>query len=269
MKKINAKWLGSILCSLVMFSNLHAMQVDAETIKLINASSARNEEDLVPEEEEMARDLLDSHNEGNKDHLSKRDQPIMSIATADLDEGEEEVVNGLFNSVAAYYATTHRAAYHKAINRSADGLDIELEDKSIWQVHSWDASKVKSWQSHQIIVVAPNKNIFTKGSYPFKFVNLDTKQTVKVKMKLTPVLNDPNQDIYVHWIEDINYYNGIIRLEDGSVWNIKPSDISMMRHFARYNIVIVGTNDGWFRGSYSNILICVRNNAYICGTVIN
>lgn len=267
--KLNTKLLVSLLGAVAMISSLNAIQIDSQTIHLINASSARVADVNAPNEDEIARDILDEQNEENRENIAHREQPVKALAGTEDKEEDEEITNDYSNVMAAYYSTTHRAAYHKAINVSSDGLNIELEDKSIWEVHGWDTAKLKRWNLTHTIVIAPNKNIFTKGSYPYKLINLDTKEVAKAKMKFTPVLNDPNVDIYVHWIEDIDYIKGLIRLEDGSLWNIPWSDKNMLQHFNRYNIVIVGTNDGWFRGTCPNILICVKNNAYIRGIVVN
>lgn len=263
MKKYTKLW-ASLFCACLL-SNVQAKQIGPEIMDRIQASSVVIEKENPLLEEEIKRDILDE--QGDEKALSRRELPVKGLESAD--ENEEEISQGLNHKIAAYYATSHRAAYHKPINISKDGAFIEMEDKSLWKVHGWDESKVKKWQPHHTFVIAPNKNIFTKGSYPFKLINLDNGDVVKAKMELTPVFNDPNIDIYVHWIEEIDYRNGYIRLEDGSLWSIAWNDRDMMRYFDAYNIVIVGTNDGWFRGSNPNILICVKNNAYIRGVVIN
>ena len=263
MKKINIRLLINLFCTYVLTTQLNAIQVDLETIKLIKTSSEAVS-DIKADEEEIYRDTLDEQNELIRDFISEREHPVNSMG-----DFEEENFNGFSSSMASYYSTTHRAAYHRVINTSMDGLDVEFEDKSIWEVHSWDRSKIKRWSSSDTIVIAPNKNIFTRWSYPYKFINLDTKDVVKSKMKLTPVFNNPSVDIYVHWIDSIDYGARLIRLEDGSLWRIASGDRDVMESFSRYNIVIVGTNDGWFRGSNPNILICVKNNKYIRGIVIN
>lgn len=261
MKKLNTRWLGSFLSSLLLFSSLHAAQVNPETIKLISESSAQAVGAYEPNEAEIARDTLDMENEGQRDVLAKREQPT---ALVDAEE-DEEVINDF--SIGAYYATSHRHAYHKPINVS--GRLIEFEDQSIWEVHSWDGSKVKHWKRHHEVVIAPNKNIFTRWSYPYKFINLNTHDVAKAKMNFSPVFSDPNVDIYVHWIQEIDYFKGLIRLEDGTLWNIFISDSNILEEFIPFDVVIIGTNDGWFRGSNPNILINVRVKKYIRGGVIN
>lgn len=255
------KLLVAFFCIGSLGSHLVAVDVNAETIELINATSTPVEGDTDAAEAEAVHEIFNRQNEEKRESISLKDQPI--------EDSEEEVMNYGTNSYASYYNTTHKGSLHKPVNISADGLQMEMEDKSIWQVHSWDASKLKKWMPYHTIVIAPNTNIFTKGSYPFKIINLDTQQVTKAYLKFKPVLNDPNIDIFVHWIENIDYNKRKILLEDGSLWDISWMDGGAMRSFDRYNIVIVGTNDGWFRSENPNILICVRNNVYICGSVIN
>lgn len=262
MRQFNIKWLGSFLSTMLLFSTLSAAEVAPETLKLISESSGKALETYEASEAEIVRDALDLQNEGKRDVLPKREQPT---ALADAEEAEEEIINEF--SIGAYYSTSHRHAYHKPMNVTGDV--VELEDQSIWQVHSWDVSKVKNWKRHHEIVIAPNKNIFTRWFYPYKFVNLHTHDVAKAKMKLSPVFNDPKVDIYVHWVQEIDYVRGLIRLEDGTLWNISISDSDVMREFIPFDVVIIGTNDGWFRGSNPNILINVRSKKYVRGGVIN
>lgn len=263
MKDVNLKLCLCTLCTFLLGFTLQArdIKLDPQVIQMIQASSMpRGEGEDV---EGFKRDLAEELIEKDKSQWDESEHPLFST------EDEELVENDFSAIMASYYATTHRAAYHQALNISVDGSDIELEDKSIWQVIGWSQYKVKTWSAHHALVIAPNKNIFTRWAYPFKIINLDTHDVVKAKMKLTPVFNDPNIDIHVHWIEDIDYQTRLIRLEDGSIWSINWFDGGVMKSFGRYNIVIVGTNDGWFRGSNPNILICIANHKYIRGKVIN
>ena len=261
MKKLNVLLNLPILAAALAASSLSAIQIDQAKIHLINQSSKPSFENEDVEEDKIIHEL--QQREMNV-QIPENEQPL-------LDEGQEdeEVVNDFSAKMAEYYSTTHLGAYHKAVSVSADGQTFEIEDKSVWQVHGWDADKLKTWNQMHTIVLAPNTNIITRWFYPYKFINLDTHQIVKCKMILTPVLNDPQVDIYTHWIEEIDYNSKLLRLEDGSLWSINSSDSDVMRSFAKYNIVIVGTNDGWFRSSCPNILLCIRNNKYIRGIVIN
>lgn len=261
MKKWNSTTL-LMLFTVLAFNNASAAPIDQAKIELINQSSRPSINTQEEEKEEMKRYMLEQDLVQYSDQIPEKEHPV-------LDETDDEVVNNYTAQMADYYSTTHTAAYHRTTNVSADGLTIEIEDKSVWQVHGWDADKTLFWNAMHTIVLAPNTNIFTRWAYPYKFINLDTHQVVKCKMLLTPVLNDPQIDVYTHWIEDIDYNARLIRLEDGSLWSITWADSSMMRSFAKYNIVIVGTNDGWFRDSCPNVLVCIRNDKYVRGIVIN
>lgn len=262
MKWLHKNFLGALLLSLTVFTHANTAPISKELIQLINASSQPVEENT--RYAEMQRDLEENLNNEDTSYISLDEHPLELNP-----EDGEEFSNNYSTVISAYYSTTHRAAYHQIINMSASGDDVELEDQSVWHIIGWDASKIKKWHPKHTIIIAPNTNIFTRWSYPYKFINLDTHEVVKTKMKLTPVLNDPNVDIFVHWIEDIDYSSRLIRLEDGSLWSIPWGDRHVLSHFDRYNIVIVGTNDGWFRGSNPNLLICVKNSQYVRGHVIN
>lgn len=240
MKKLKIYTLASFL-SVFLFSSLNAVNVSSEIIQQIKTSSVRVTQSGEPSPEEIARDLLNTQNEEKKDSISRRDQPVKLRSVQGDDE--EEVVNNNGDFI-PYYNTSHRAAYHRPISVSKDGRIVEIEDKSLWEVHSWDASTVIHWKPYEVVVIAPNTNIFTKWSYPFKLINLDSREIVKANMKFTPEFTDPNIDVNVHWIEQIDYNKRMLRLEDGSIWNITWSDGAIMNSFDCYNIVVIGTNDG-------------------------
>jgi len=74
--KLNTKLIVSLLGAAAMISSLNAIQVDSETIHLINASSARVADVNGPNEDEIARDLLDKQNEENRENIAHREQPV-------------------------------------------------------------------------------------------------------------------------------------------------------------------------------------------------
>lgn len=260
MRPLNRRFLKLFFVSTMIFSNVNAIEISQEKIDLINQLSAGCDcEDDVKASFALQKEK-EHECELNACFIAPEEHPLIA-------EDEEEVVNNFGSDMASLYSTTHHAAYHHPIN-AFDGL-ITFQDKAVWQVHSWDKEVIKGWSQLDTVVIAPNTNIFTRWSYPFKLINLDTKEIVKAKLKQKPVLIDPNIDIHVHWIESIDYIYGFVRLEDGSLWKIHSSDISDLQDFNDYNIVIVGTNDGWFRASNPNILILVKNSKYIRGIVVN
>jgi hypothetical protein len=265
MKFLSTKCAVSFFSALCLVSGLEAAQPDQEIIYLINEVSRPDATAIEEDEVEIMRDLLDQQNVAVMHLIPACEHPIQLVD--DLEEGEEECVNNYGLDTAVTYSTTHRAALHRAINISGDC--IQIEDKSIWQVHGWDKNKIHQWNLSDTIVIAPNTNIFTRWSYPYKLINLETLQVAKAKMKITPVFNDPNVDIFVHWIVSIDYKYGLVRLEDGSLWKIHDNDKGGLKSFSLYSIVIVGTNDGWYRTSNPNILICVKNSKHVRGIVVN
>lgn len=103
---------------------------DSSRIQCIQETSTPTLASEVLQEDEKVRDILD-------------DQNTEPLAKA-FSENEEDIEQYFDQHRSTYYSTTHRASFHKPINTSKDGRDVELEDQSIWQVHSWDASKVKN-----------------------------------------------------------------------------------------------------------------------------
>lgn len=264
MRILNYKWAASCFGAFCVVSNLAAVQLDFEIINRIKASSRQVEATADEDDEEIIRTLIDQNNEENKHLIPGSEHPVVYAVVDEIDEGEE-LVNDFNVDMAAKYSTTHRGAYHRAIGVFGDC--VEMEDKSIWQVPGWSKDTVRDWNVSQTFIIAPNTNIFTRWSYPYKLINLDTRQIAKANMKLSPIFNDPNIDVFVHWIDHIDHVNGHVCLEDGSLWKI--ADKGTLRSFSQYDIVILGINDCWFRGSFPNILICVKNNKYVRGIVVN
>lgn len=257
MKKVVFNKMMFCLCSALLFTT--TLRAEEEVPK---------EEERAPSEvvtrieENLFRELKaqeDEENTQNQEQIPEEEKPVGFFANDDEDnkQGEEVITNG------AYYYTSHPDAYHHAINVSADGSTLEMEDGSIWDIKWSDRNKALDWRSQHAIVLTPNHSWFS--SYNFKFINLDTNEAVRANMILTPVLNN----IKTHWIELIDYSARQILLEDGSIWQMSWFDQSVVNKFVQYDVVIIGTNDGWWRGSNPNILMVVKSQQYARGKRIN
>ena len=86
-----------------------------------------------------------------------------------------------------------------------------------------------------------------------------------MNMTLGPVY----ENLKTHWIEWIDYSTRTIRLEDNSVWNMSWLDQSVVDKFDLYDVVVIGTNDGWWRASNPNVLFAVKNFKYARGSKVN
>lgn len=170
---------------------------------------------------------------------------------------EDKVTNG------AYYYSSHPDGYHQALSIATDGSAIETEDNAIYTVKWSDRHKTCNWQNYHTILLAPNRSWFS--SYYFKLINLDTGEKASVNMTLGPVY----ENVKTHWIEAIDYDNRTIRLEDNSFWSMSWLDQGALDTLDRYDVVIIGTNDGWWKASNPNVLIAVKSFQYVRGAKLN
>lgn len=157
--------------------------------------------------------------------------------------------------------TTHPGAFHSPINISVFGDAIETEDGSIWAVAPNDSYIALNWFPTDLIVVTPNHSLFS--SYYYRLTNQNTGGSIAVNLYLGPIYNG----LYTHWIMAIDYYNNVVYLNDGSVWNMSFFDGSVVGKWLVNDTVIIGVNDGWLSSSSPNILINVNMLNYAAGAV--
>lgn len=174
---------------------------------------------------------------------------------ANQSDSEERVTNH------AMFYTSHPGAFHRAVNISVFGDSIEFEDGSIWTVYSGDAYKTLNWLPSDLIVITPNHAWFSV--YNFRLTNQNTGVSVETNLTLGPIYNAP----FTHWITAIDYYNDVVYLEDGTIWNMSYFDDSIVRKWVVNDTVIIGINDSWLSSSRPNILINVNMLNYATGIV--
>ena len=159
----------------------------------------------------------------------------------------------------SYFYTSHPGVYHQAIAVSHFGETVELEDGSVWSIHSWDHHKTLDWLASDILIISPNHSWFS--SYLFRITNQNTGASVEANLSLGPIFNG----LKTHWIIGIDYYNNLVFLEDGSSWNMSAFDSSVVSHWLTNDTVIIGINDGWLSTTRPNVLINVNMLDYACG----
>lgn len=195
----------------------------------------------------------DLANQENKDQIPREEHPM------EEKEGSEADTEFLKMSYESY-VHTHPGAMHYVENISNNGAALEIEDGSIWDIKGSDRGTIKDWRHHDIIVLLPNRDWFS--SYDYKFHNINTNEKVRANIFLGPIIDLQT----THYIEEINHSRRFIRLEDGSTWSMSRWDDSVLRLFERYDVVIIGTNDGWWKGSNPNILVHVKTMKYARGS---
>lgn len=251
---------GTILLASPLFSQIQ-MKENRAAVAIQLPSLA---EDMQLREERAEEDL---YNQEHQDQIPLEDFPVQLTKKVLGEEDDSSEISSEFKekikskSFASYYYTynTHQGAYHYPVNVTTSG--IEIEDGSIWEIKWGDRHKIAHWKPEHRLIIVPNRSWFS--SYYFKFVNIDKDEEI-VCANLSewgPILNSP----YTHWIEEIDYGNNVLRLEDGSYWSISWLDSGVLQAFDLYDVVIIGTNDGWWKSSRPNILISVKSFKYARG----
>ena len=63
---------------------------------------------------------------------------------------------------------------------------------------------------------------------------------------------------YTRWIVDIDYAKRLIRLNDGTEWNVSSMDARRFSKWLIEDVVIIGVNEGWGATWNPNLLINVN-----------
>jgi len=151
---------------------------------------------------------------------------------------------------------------HMAVTVGINGEIVEIEDGSVFSVRKWDQWTVAHWLPGSWVYVTPNHGYFfglIGGNHDLCLVNAQTLETVEVDLSMGPYLYGENST----WIVDIDEYQGIIALSDGSYVQVDPSDRGIMWSWLLGEHLIVGSNDGSHHYKYPNILVNVASVDYI------
>lgn len=251
--KIWPKYLKLSLClSLLLAAHLKAEDLPEDTVERVAINTHRSQHDANEFKEQCAAE--DDENTKNLQVIPMDEQPE-ELACNQTDQEE----SSLLKMSTTTYVHSHPGALHYVENISHIGAALEIEDGSVWDVKGSDRNTLKLWRHHDILVLVPNRDWFS--SYDFKFKNLSTGEKIRVNMFLGPIVDLQT----THWIEEINYKSRKIRLEDGTVWSMCRWDDSVLKKFEKYDVVIIGTNNGWWKGSNPNILIQVKTMKFARG----
>jgi hypothetical protein len=71
---------------------------------------------------------------------------------------------------------------------------------------------------------------------------------------------------YTRWIDYLDTWSRVVYLNDGSSWNMSWFDSSVVNKWAVGDIVVIGVNDGWLKGSNPNILINAVTGEWAAGS---
>jgi hypothetical protein len=158
--------------------------------------------------------------------------------------------------------TTHPGAIYKPYAVSPFGDTVELHDGSMWSICSEDRPYTFNWLTSDDLVIIPNSDWFSL--YTYRIVNQQTGASVRANLALGPIY----RGIFTYWIVAIDYINGQVCLQDGSIWTMSPIDFNIIKKWMINDTVIIGVNNGAFAAIRPNILINVNMNNYGMGSCL-
>lgn len=153
-----------------------------------------------------------------------------------------------------YLFQIHKDADHYMIGIKNFGEAILLHDESEWSVGLFDRSTVKGWKSDHVLFIKPNTSLFS--FYNYEIQNRTTYEKADINHLAVPLF----ANAYSLEVVGIDYFSRLITLNDGTVWQVSPSDFSF-KTWLLGDRIIVGVNKSYRMGSYIHILI----NASITG----
>jgi hypothetical protein len=262
-KENSMRRLSSLFICLALTTTLFSQEVQ-ESKRISIGTRAESEEIRMAHEKirsEMA--ALNLQEDGTPSTEAKSSDQSDPQMIKSMNLGNMLVSNSL-------YYTTHPGAFHTVTPISiADTLALETEDGAIWTIAPEDAYIALGWfardvndlkiYSEPIIVISPNHSWFS--SYSFRLTHQVSGDSIVANLYLGPIYEHP----HTHWIIAIDYYNNIVYLEDGSVWNMSYFDESIVNKWFANDTIIIGINDGWLSSTRPNILINVNTLNYAAG----
>ena len=144
---------------------------------------------------------------------------------------------------------------HRLVSVSLHGDSVELEDGSFWKVPSYKSHIVFGWQEGDLLTITPNSCFCS--FYTYRINNCQMNSSIPANLYVGPIAFGP----YTHWITNIDYINGQLILENGSVWMVSVGDSYLFYDWAINDTIIIGSYNGWF-SSFDSLLINVNMNNY-------
>ncbi len=141
------------------------------------------------------------------------------------------------------------------VNAIADNNNkIELEDSSEWEINYDDKYILNTWQRNDSIVITPVYSWFS--SYEYYIENKTNNSYVMANLDVGPKMYGD----FSHWIIEVR--EGVVCLEDYSIWHIDSRDWYVLKEWANNDHIIVGLYDSWFYPA-DHILINANMNSYV------
>lgn len=137
---------------------------------------------------------------------------------------------------------------------------IQLDDGSIWKVHTEDLKKMVKWKKKHLIIVKPYHHCLYPDfivAYKYVLQNISLNEVIGVYFHSFP--KNEQEDLCV---EDIDYNLGVITLSDKSCWEVNVENHTYFFSWQKGDRLIIGVNNRWREEAYPQILINADRNLY-------
>lgn len=148
-----------------------------------------------------------------------------------------------------YLSRIHPYAFYSVSALKGPGDYAKLQDGTVWHVHPYYRSIIKSWAQDQVIFIKPDAACFS--SYRYVLYNRATNEIVKVNYIEA---QDPFYMSTVYLVSGVDSIRNIVYLNDGTTFYMNPKNGSFKKWWIGDRI-IVGVNNKWRETSYPHILI--------------
>ncbi len=113
---------------------------------------------------------------------------------------------------------------------------LELEDGSVWKIHSYDGGKILNWLSNDPLIITQNNRWFSKHSY--RIINKSNGTSAEASLYLGPIVNGE----FSRFIIGIDRDKKEILLSDNSHWALSYLDSAIFKDWSLNDYLIIGTN---------------------------
>lgn len=148
-----------------------------------------------------------------------------------------------------YLQRIHPYAFYSVSALKGPGDYAKLQDGSVWHVHPYYRSIIKSWAQDQVIFIKPDASCFSM--YRYVLHNRATNEIAKVNYVEA---QDPLYMATVYLVSGIDSSRNIVYLNDGTAFQMNPYNSSFKKWWIGDRI-IVGVNNKWREAAYPHVLI--------------
>ena len=148
---------------------------------------------------------------------------------------------------------------HWLTAKNSDSRCIKIEDGSSWEIAPSDYHVVTSWRSNDPLFITPITSWFISQHY--YIINRTNNSYVKANLVDGPTAFGP----FSNWVNGIDLVQGLIFLQNQSVWSVDPNDLYILtdrknnNEWAPNDHIIIILHDNKY-SSYDHILINVNMN---------